>query len=66
MKRGNQREHGVLRSEQQAHLLTSANEVKLNYSMQYNLSLASAMMDTPQKFFDGVGWRFLDFWGGGY
>src|SRR5579864_401182 len=32
--------------------------------MQYNLSLASALADTPQKWFDGVGWRFLNFRGG--
>lgn len=35
-------------------------------SMQYNLSLASAIKDTPQKLFCGVGWRFLDFRGGVY
>ena len=32
--------------------------------MQYNLSLASAIVETPQKLFCGVGWRFLDFRGG--
>jgi hypothetical protein len=32
--------------------------------MQYNLSFASALADTLQKCECGVGWRFVDFWGG--